>query len=491
MVDFLQYYGLLKDLLSLIIRKLRGKDAATRSPVENPIVTQMAWDEANRGLRVPKGFQCAFIQAGVVQAQLGEGRYTRGELRRIAHRKALTRDARAVLYPETEFPLSLAVRPLFTSDHHELSLEFRAHFRVSPAHLLNSAEQGPLPLRFKEKLEESLMRPAREWTASLSGEEIVQARGMESVCQEKVSGWITREVEGSSFSMVRVSQARLCSEFLNGAYRKLEEIAQERGNLALVLERDRVRGSCRQAILAGRLREFADEERFEDAVRALEQDRALKEKALQMELEQHELDELQNRIELWRRKYDLLQQALNEAAAPQESSHQVIEKLCKSLELKAVGSADSPFSPQEQEQIRALLRTGRQGRHTAEEILSSISQNSGIRYPSFNPFAGLEGSHTLKVGEGWRIFDGENLWQVRLNSIETCRHGFLWLRERPSQACFEIKGSPGGRRLLQEVDAGGVDALHLGSRDLPVALLEGSAAQITLKVLSIKKTGVV
>ena len=481
-LGYLQYYGMIKDLLSWTARLLRRKTAAMES-AEMPLVKQLPWGEARRGFRVAPGFRCAVVEAGAVQAQLDEGKYRRGDLRKIARRKALTADAKAVLYRQSEFPLRFAVRPLFTADHHELSLEIGAWLQVRPASLLDGAKANARPpaSQLEKELAESLSLPARAWAASLSGEEIIRTRGMEQACHEKASEWIPSALDGSMFELARVVQARLCSGFLDEAYRKLAESAREQGELATALEQDRVRGACRQAILAGKLREIRDQSRFDDTVRALEQDRALKDKAMRMELGQRELDELQERIELSRRKYAVLQQALDAAAQDPRDPGRLMARMHEALS-SAVDGADSPFSPQEREQIHELLRIHAYNQHTPGEILSAIAQGSGIRPPLFNPFAGLRGPHTLKVGGGWRIFDGENLWQVRLTSIQARRCGFLWLREAVFGAQFEIKGSPGERRLMQEVRAGEQGCLHIGPHDLPVEMMGGSAAQITLRV---------
>ena len=470
--------------------KSARQETRRMSAPEEPLVRQVEWDKARRGLVVPKGWRCAIVHACVVQEQLASGRHGSRALDRIAGRKGLNSDARAVLYNQAEFPLELCIEPLFAADHCQLSLQILACFRLRPDRLIDITQDDAalMPSGFRDRLVKSLMAEAREWAVSLSGEDIVGARGMESACKEKASLWLLRASEDLGLELVRVLRARLRSEFLDSLYEKLEQASQEKRKLAAELEISRLRGAWRQEILAGKLREIEDAEHFDEVVRALQKDQALKDKTLRMELEQKEIDELRGKIEISRKKYLILKQAMEDDSISQQSSEELIARLCEAFESNFLGSSNSPFSPQEREQIRSILQARRNHFRAPEEVLSSIARDGGIEFSLFDPFAGLQGEHTLKVGEGWRRFDGENLWHIRLTRIGTRRHGFFWLKESPCKAFFEVQGSPGSRRLVQEIRPGEAGTLPLGARSLPIELLGGSAAQITVRIPQIPRT---
>lgn len=478
-LDFLKYYGIVRDLLLWVIRRLRGEPSRPAPASKDLLRRELAWDEVRHGFRVPSGWRCALLHAGIVQQELEQGRYGRRAVARIAQRKGLGSESSAVFYRSEEFPLNFSVAPLFTSDHHELALQVHAHFRLKPTAVAQRSEVLP---QLQMWLSESLRPRVQQWISNLDGETVIRSRGMEAECPQRAAVWIEESLQKSVLILVRITHARVFNEFLSKTYRQYEEMAEERAKLGVRIEQNRLKGAWRQAILEGKLREIQDEDRFEETVRALQQDRALKERLLRMELEQGEIDELHNKIEIARRKYLILQQALEQAAGSLQSADRLAARLREALEHSAFGSADSPFSPQEREQIRSILNSLQQQPQVPEEILSSITRDGGIRFSLFDPFAGLRGAHTVKVGDGWRAFDGESLWQVRLTGIRTRRHGFLWLKESPAQAFFEVRGSPGNRRLVQEVHPGVPLSLRLGSHDLTVELLGGSAAQITLRI---------
>jgi hypothetical protein len=115
-------------------------------------------------------------------------------------------------------------------------------------------------------------------------------------------------------------------------------------------------------------------------------------------------------------------------------------------------------------------------------MLAAVAKGGDIPCSVFDPLAKLRGSHTLRVGDGWKIFDGSSLWQIRLTRIVTRRHGFLWLRESPSLAHFEMRASPEQRRFEQDVILGKPFRLVAGPNEIPVEYIEGTPSRISVRV---------
>jgi hypothetical protein len=117
-----------------------------------------------------------------------------------------------------------------------------------------------------------------------------------------------------------------------------------------------------------------------------------------------------------------------------------------------------------------------------EETLSAVAAKADIPWTVFDPLARIRGSHTLRVGDGWRFFDGDCLWQIRLTRILTRRHGFLWQRESPAQAHFEMRASPHNRHFEQDVALKEKFNLDTGAHGIPVEYLGGTPSRISVRI---------
>jgi len=293
---------------------------------------------------------------------------------------------------------------------------------------------------------------------------------------------LQQSLNGSVFRVLHVTGLRLFSPALDRLFKEYGGLAPENEAARREVERNRVRGALRQAVLSGKLEGIHDRSEHEAAVRAIEQERTLKEKALRQELAQAELKELEGKLQTWKRKHELLLQALDPAAAGAQGSLDITRSLTETLRRNAVESADSPFSAHEREQIRACLQSQGGRLAGADELLTAVSKEGGIPCSLFDPLTRIRGPHTLRVGEGWKIFDGDSLWQIRLTRITTRRHGFLWQRESPATVHFEMRGSPDNRRFEQDIALQDSFRLQVGPHEIPIEYAGGTASRISLRI---------
>ncbi len=201
-----------------------------------------------------------------------------------------------------------------------------------------------------------------------------------------------------------------------------------------------------------------------------------------MELVQADIDGIEKKLKAWKSKRELLFQTMGVSLQENAGTAECPGILAENLRRIIVDSPDSPYSAQERIQIRELLKACQARSAEPSEMLAAVVSVSDLPGTAIDPIAGLRGDHTLRVGEGWRIFDGEDLWQIRLMRIATRRHGFLWNRESPSQAYFEMRGAPGNRRLEQEIPLKGSFHLKAGRNEIPAEYLGGSSSRISVRI---------
>lgn len=449
-----------KKLLDFARRKLGFDKPKTEvlkpSVPEGDFVHQYPLDKFRPGFRVEIGWRGALVDAGVVQREFGPGRYGRRAVAKMIDSFRLGENARVVVWREHEFPMVLYLKDLFAADHQPMQLEIRATVRVRPGRLMHSSgeEFTQVPAHSAEDISAAIALPARQWVASHPADE--PYRNADKLAEQcaLAEGWIRAAIEGTAFELIRVADFRLFSPALDKVFAEYGDTALESEAARREVERNKVRGALRQAVLAGKLEEIHDQDEHERAVRAIEQEKSLRDKTLNQELAQGELSELEVKLKLWKRKQELLLQMLDPAGG--EAAH-------------ALETADSPFSAHEREQIRAIVK-------------GQVNHGTDIAWAAFDPLGGIRGAHTLRVGEGWRFFDGSSLWQVRLTRIETRRHGFLWHSESPAQLQFEVKGTPGGGRFEQAIALNGGFRLTAGPHELNVKYLGGSASRVSLQV---------
>ncbi len=480
--------GFWKKLVRFVKQRIRPAKSLTGqqrpSLPEDNVARVYALDEFRGGFRVARGWHGAAVDAGMVQWRLGSGRYRRGAVSRMIARFQLGQNAKVITWRDGEFPLVLRLEDLFASDHQPMRLETRAVFRLNPEHLLQSGLEDAArpPGQIAAQISERIALPARQWVSSLEGAEAYRHRDRVAGWAELAEGWLKTSLDGSAFELVRVTDFNLHSPALDRLYRDYGELALENDQARGEIERNKVRGALRQAALAGKLEELRDRNRYEDTVRALAQERNLKEKALRQELAQAELNELEENVRLWKRKHEVLLRALDPVQGSPLPAAESALHLVENLRRSAVDAEDSPFSAHEREQIRTLLQSSRAQSAKPAEILVSISRGTDLPIGVFDPLARIRGAHTLHVGDGWRLFDGDCLWQIRLTRIDTERHGFLWCRESPSVASFEMRGSPDNRRFEQEIRLGEESRLNAGPHEIPVIYLGGTPSRISFRI---------
>ncbi len=451
---------------------------------EGEIAHSYIFGKIRGSFTIKPGWRGAVVDAGVVQRELEPGRYRRGFLSKISTCHGLGEEAQIIIWLDREFPVVLLVEDLFTCDHHSMQLSINAVFALDPARLqhISPAEITQPPEKIAEGISEKIALPARQWISTNNAEQVyINGRILPEGIQ-LAGNWINAALQGSPFNLVRVTEFRLANPALDQIYREYGEMALDNEKAQKEVARNQVRGALRQAALAGKLAELRDQQQYEDAVRAIEQEKVLKDKALKLELVQADIDGIEKKLRVWKSKREFLFQTMGVSLQDNTGAAESPGILTENLRRSIVDSPDSPYSAQERMQIRELLKACQARSAEPYEILAAVMSGSDLPGAELDPIAGLRGDHTLRVGEGWRIFDGENLWQIRLMRIITRRHGFLWNRESPSHACFEMRGAPGNRRLEQEIPLKGSFCLKAGRNGIPVEYLGGSSSRISLRI---------
>lgn len=473
--------------IRLFFKRCLGMVEAPKEPLqaylpEGEIAHTYAADKFRHGFTIPWGWRGALLDAGVVQKELEPKKYRRGAVSKMIARMALSENARVVAWRDKEFPVYLYLSDLFARDHQPMHLEVQAVFSIDPARLMQaSLEELTLPpAKISENISQKIALQAQQWVRSMSAEEFYKHGDRLSEWSEMAKGWVRDALTQSAFQIRRVTKLRISSPALDQVIKDYGELSLESEAVRREVERNKVRGALRQAVLAGKLLEARDQKEHEEAVRLIEQEHALKEKALNQELEQAEMTGLEAKLQIWKKKNSLLLQLVDSQGGA--TTRDVAQKMTENFRRKAVESADSPFSAHEREQIRALLQSYEGMTMKPEEVLAAIAKGADIPSSVFDPLAKIRGAHTLRVGDGWRFFDGSNLWQVRLTRIETRRHGFLWLRESPSRAHFEMRASPDQRRFDQDIVLDKPFRLIAGANIIPVEYLEGTPSRISVRI---------
>jgi hypothetical protein len=464
------------------------KEPISHSFPEGEIAHCYAIKHSRSGFSIAAGWRGAILDKGMVQQELGSGRYRRRAVGAMVARSALSDTARVILWRENEFPVVISLADLFSADHQPMQLEMQCGFRFKSADLLHSClEEITLPLeQIAAHISERVALPLRKWVSTLQGEDPYEHREKLPEWGETAKDLVETALSGSPFEIVRILDLHLFSPALDALYGQFGELAKDNASARTEVERNRVRGSLRQAMLAGRLEEMRDQSQFENAVRVIEQEKDLREKALRRELTQAELTELQEKVEVWKRKQELLLQVMGLEAGPAQSAGEAVIRGRNDLRL-AVEAPDSPFSPQERQRILAVLQSFASKAVRPEEILAAIAKGADIPQAVFDPLERIRGPHTLHVGEGWRVFDGESLWQIRLTRIVTRRHGFLWRLESPAQAHFEVHASPDNRTFQQEVALQDSFRLELGASGIPLEYLGGTPSHISVRIPAVRQ----
>jgi hypothetical protein len=458
------------------------KEELSRSFPEGEIAHCYGFKSFRTGFSVATGWRGAVVDKGMVQQELDSGRYRRRAVRKMIDRLALSEASRVIVWRDSEFPSLVTFDNLFAADHQPMQLEMRCVFRLKSADLLHSSlEEITLPLdEIAEHVSERIAVPVRSLVASIQGDDPYVHRDRLPEWAEGVKNTIASALQDSPFEIVRVADLRVFSPALDQVFGSFGDLSRDSVSARTEIERNRVRGALRQSINEGKLAEMRDQSQFEDAVRAIQQEEILKGKALRQELGQCEIAELEQKLAVWKRKQALLIEMLGPAGVQNgaEASHRIVEDLRR----VAVDSPGSPFTAQERQQICALLQAVGNKSARPEEIIAAVSKGADIPHAVLDPLAHIRGPHTLHVGEGWKVFDGDSLWQVRLTGIATRRHGFLWRRESPSRAHFELRASPGNRRFDQDVALDGQFALEIGANRIPMEYLGGTPSRISVRV---------
>jgi hypothetical protein len=485
--------GFYKQLLRFIKRQL-GLIEPPKDPLqpylpEGDVAHTYTADKFRLGFTVDWGWRAALVDAGVVQCELEPRRYRRGTIAKMIAKMGLGENARAIVWRDKEFPVNLYLADLFASDHQPIQMEVNSMFHIDAARLLRSSlqELALPPAEISKHISSKMALSVQPWIASMRAEDFYHQTDKLAEWSELAKAWIRQALEGSPFEVMRVVNLRIFSPALDKVFKEYGEMALASEAARREVERNKVRGALRQAVLSGKLEEIHDQTEHEDAIRMIEQERALKEKALRQELDQSEIQELESRLRLWKRKHEILMEALGPVKAGSPNGAEITQRLTDTMARAASDAADSPFSAHEREQIRTVLQSLRTQGARPDEMLAAIAKGADIPCSLFDPLSSIRGAHTLRIGDGWRIFDGASLWQIRLTRIWTRRHGFLWLKESPAKAHFEMRGAPDKRQFVQDVVLEKSFELSVGSHTIPVEFLGGTPSRISLRIPSESK----
>jgi hypothetical protein len=476
-----------RTVMKFIKRRL-GLLEAPKEPLqpymtEGEIAHTFSADKFHHGFTVAWGWRGAIVDAGVVQRELEPRKYRRRAVAKMIAKMGLSENARVIVWRDKEFQVYLYLSDLFARDHQPMQLEIHAVFSIDPARLmLSSVEELTMsPEKISENISTKISIPAQQWVNTMTAQEFYQQDNRLAEWSQMAADWIRNAMSQSPFRIVQVAKFHISSPALDQVYKDYGELALENENAQREIERNKVRGALRQAVLSGKLAEIRDQNDQEYAVRLIEQERTLKDRTLSQELAQTELSGLEAKVQVWKRKNELLMQMVDpQGNAP--SNRDVLQHMTDTLRKKAVEAADSPFSAQEREHIRGLLQSFQGKSVNPEEVFAAVAKGADIPGAIFDPLLKLRGAHTLRIGDGWRIYDGSSLWQIRLTRIITRRHGFLWMKESPAEACFELRSSPDQRRFEQRAKLEKSFRLTAGANTIPVNYLEGTASRISVEI---------
>jgi hypothetical protein len=451
---------------------------------EGDIAHSYTADRFRRGFTVNWGWRAALVDAGVVQCELEPRRYRRRAIARMIAKMGLGENARAIVWRDREFPVCLYVTGLFASDHQPMEMEIDALFRIDASRLMRSTldELTQPAEEISKHITAKITLMSQQWVAGMPAEEFYRQEGKLAAWSDIAKGWVQEALQGSAFDVVRITRLRIFSPVLDQLYKEYGAMAMESEEARREVERNKVRGALRQAIQAGKLDEIRDQAEHENAVRAIEQERALKDRALRQELAQEEVAALEVRLKVWKRKHELLLRTLDAVPEGAPATGDPVQRVAEILGRATDNAADSPFSAQEREQIRTILQSARSQASRPDEILAAVAKGGDIPCALFDPIAGIRGAHTLHIGDGWKIFDGASLYQIRLTRIMTRRHGFLWHRESPSRAHFDVRGLPEKRQFSQDVPLDTKFEIAVGPHAVPVEYLGGTPSRISVRI---------
>ncbi len=472
-----------------LIKRTAGMVEAPGEPFrpslpEGDVIRTFKLDKSQPGFTVDWGWRAVVLDAGVIQRELEPGQYGRRDVAKMIASMGLGENARAIVWRNAEFPVVLQLRDLFARDHQPMQLEIRPVFKIDSSRLTASTlnEISFSPEQIAENVASRVSLPARQWVSSMNAEEAYQHPDEQAKWSGQALQWLQDALRGSVCDVLQVTSLRLFSPVLDQLFREYGDLALENEAARREVERNKVRGALRQAVLAGKLEEIRDQAEHEAAVRAIEQERTLKGKALRQELVQAELNVLEEKLRVWKRKHELLLEALDPANGGTQGPVDITQRMNEIFRRNAVEAADSPFSAHEREQIRAYLQSYGGKSVRPDELLSAISKEGDVPCSLFDPLTRIRGPHTLRVGEGWKIFDGDSLWQIRLTRITTRRHGFLWQHESPATVHFEMRGSPDNRRFEQDIALQDSFRLQVGPHEIPIQYAGGTASRISLRI---------
>lgn len=475
-------YGLLKDIALLIWRRIGQRSGAARGEAPAKLARVLLFSDARR-VDVPLGWRAAIVDDERVQAILTPGHYRRWQLQRLRRRLGLGPGASLATWRAQPARVHARANGIFAMDSHEFETDVTAIVVMRPEIAIGQ----PMPDLPRDAgavidvFTDVVRRVAMGEVSGLEGRTAAADTGLPERLRHKLEPELGLRLAARGVALVAVERVALTSQFLAWVREQESRAQMDRERLQIAEEHARVRGALRKDMFAGKLAEVKDRDDFEAIAAAVRQNARLRELVLRGELQQAELDATLKEIEVWKRRQ----------AAFDETYAWVLERQGRALESAArfadairdrVQGDRSAFTPQEREQIARCLDAAAGNAVSAGDVLAAVQRGVEIPVGIFDPFRRVYGVHTLKIGSQWRVFDGDTLWTIRLCGVGTRRHGFLWRKESPVSARFDVEGRPGNRVSKKDVSLTQPDSIAVGPHEVRCVFVSGRPYEITVKL---------
>jgi hypothetical protein len=478
-------YSVLKDLACLAWRFVRHAPTEPATKPDAPYLRSLPLSQARRGFYVPPGWAGAIVDRDACQATLRAGYHRPFQLQSRERKHRLSPDAVVLVWSRGVVPIGCTFDRVFSSDQHEfeITLRLRARVRMPVPTNADASEND----RTSAGIDPDIVRAARPVieaeVAAGAGEAVYRDAAFRDRLRGALTAPLSEALGSQGLELVALDSLTLGNSFLETVFGRRAGLAQDKANIELAVEQSRLRGALRQARLGEHLAEVQAREAFDEQLRVLAQERLLSGNARDREIAHAELEDIEARLEMWHRREEALHATFQAVLKRRADALRSARELAEEFQFQAAqGGALQGLLPSERALLARAIEESAAQQASPEEILSALRR--GLELPStvFDPLRPMRGHRTLHVGDGWRLWDGERLWQVRLHGIQTRHHGFLWRKESPSQALFEVKGSPGQHLLKQPVALDGHGTIQVGEHHALVECLTGTPSELTLEI---------
>lgn len=434
----------------------------------------LAFDAVPQRAALGAGLAAAVVDGGIVQGAI-QATHGPSWLGRLKRQRSSWREPTLVMWSRNWVPVRVAVPSIVSRDGHGFTVSVDLRVRLEPRSEAGAtlptlpetaASLGDL---LRVALTAALHAPARQVDGAnlfddWPGEAAVLAR-----CLEAASGAVSGLAVVDGGCSLSAANA-----FFEARREQERQHQQDLASLDALREQSLIRGAVRLVAHQERIDSLQKESEYAAAEAMLHNDVELRRKALSQELERADVDAAIEKVGIARRQAEAVIDMVDAASRMQsklfESAGQLAAHLSAEMGTKCGGSA---FTAQERQQAQALLAAAARTARSPEEVLSALQSGLPLPVSLFRPFRKLEGTHTVKVGTEWKVFDGETLWAIHVTRVHWKRRWWSWGREYPTSVEFKVTGRPEGRELYWGVRAE-ESCLQVGTRELRGRLVPGA-----------------